>query len=263
MLEDPRYGIIYTCYREGGNLPKPFYDDVTVVSFEAIQGTWTITGWIVKANGSFSGASDQTFVFEDSLLSYYIGKDLASASTYYFEDKYNIGLRAQGASKEEEYGVLWTVYLNDEGQLLIEDPAYDIIYVCDLLGGTGTQEPAPETDLPKPFYDNVTVATNDDIQGTWNITGWIVKADRSFAAVEGQTFVFETNTLSYFIGQGLVSASAYYFDDQYNIGLRAAGAAQSDPYDVLWTLYFNDDGQLLIEDPSFEIIYVCKKPDKL
>jgi len=256
MLEDPRYGIIYTCYREGGNLPKPFYDDVTVVSSEAIKGTWDITGWIVKANGSFSGVSDQTFVFEDNLLSYYIGKDLASASTYYFEDRYNIGLRAQGASKEEEYGVLWTVYLNDKGQLLIEDPAYDIIYVCDLIEGTGSQE--PEVELPDPFYSDAVKVSANGILGTWNITGWIVKADESFAAVEGQSFIFETNRLSYYIGEGMVSANAYYFEDDYNIGLRADGAAKEDPAALVWTVYLNDKGQLLIEDPSFDIIYVCE-----
>ena len=257
MLEDPRYGIIYTCYREGGNLPKPFYGDVTVVSSEAIKGTWAITGWIVKANGSFSGVSDQTFVFDGSLLSYYIGKDLASASTYYFEDRYNIGLRAQGASKEEEYGVLWTVYLRD-GQLLIEDPSYDIIYVCDLLEGTGNQEPEPETKLPEPFYQDAVKVSDNGILGVWDITGWIVKADESFAAVEGQTFTFESNRLSYHMGEALVSANAYYFEDDYNIGLRADGASAEDAASLIWTVYLNDKGQLLIEDPTFAIIYICE-----
>ena len=295
MLEDPRYGIIYTCYRQGSepgfepggetdepSLPTPFYNDVTAASNADIQGTWNITGWIVKADGSFAGVQGQTFVFDGNRLGYYIGTALTSASAYYFEDQYNIGLRADGASQEEDYGVLWTLYFNDKGQLLIEDPSFSIIYVCELIKADKeadepavepTPEPSaepsveptpepgkePESSLPTPFYNDVTAASNADIQGTWNITGWIVKADGSFAGVQGQTFVFDGNRLGYYIGTALTSASAYYFEDQYNIGLRADGASQEEDYGVLWTLYFNDKGQLLIEDPSYSIIYVCEK----
>ena len=258
MLEDPRYGIIYTCYREGGNLPKPFYNDVTVISAEKLQGIWDITGWIVKANGSFSGISGQTFRFDENLLSYYIGDSMASASTYYFEDRYNIGLRAEGASKEDEYGTLWTLYLNAEGQLLIEDPAYDIIYVCNLLEATGSEDPAPEVELPTPYYADAVKVSANGILGTWNITGWIVKADGSFAAVADQTFVFESNRLAYCISGAQVSANGYYFEDDYNIGLRAEGASKDEPAALIWTVSKNAEGQLLIEDPSFDIIYVCE-----
>ena len=303
LIEDPTYGIIYVCEKQGGaepskepevSLPKPFYKNVTAAKANDLLGTWDITGWTVKADGSFSKVTDQTFKFEEKTLRYYTGSKQASASAYYFEDTYNIGLRAEGASKSDDIAVIWTLYFNDKGQLLIEDPTYGIIYVCEKQGSTKpsakpsaqpsaepsaepspepspepsaepsaepTPEPTkePESNLPKPFYKDVTAAKPSEILGTWNITGWTVKADGSFSPVSGQTFKFEEKTLRYFIGAGQASASGYFFEDDYNIGLRAEGASKTDAIGVIWTLYFNDKGQLLIEDPSYGIIYVCEK----
>ena len=96
--------------------------------------------------------------------------------------------------------------------------------------------------------------------GTWDITGWNVLADGSFVPVTDQTFEFLEDELYYDISGETASACYYTFENEFDIALRNFDAAETDA-PLIWTLYLNEDGQLLIEDPTYAIAYVCIKAD--
>lgn len=98
-----------------------------------LLGVWDITGWNVLEDGSFSPVTDQTFEFTAEELRYYISGETASECYYTFENDYDIALRNFDAA-ETDPPLIWTVYYDDEGHLLIEDPTYAIAYVCEKAG---------------------------------------------------------------------------------------------------------------------------------
>lgn len=99
-----------------------------------------------------------------------------------------------------------------------------------------------------------------DLLGTWDITGWNVLADGSFSPVTGQTFEFREDELYYYISGETASACYYSFENDYDIALKNFDAAETDE-PLIWTLYLNEEGQLLIEDPTYAIAYVCVRID--
>lgn len=120
----------------------PYADSIKPPQVQAVQeenrtpidpadllGTWNITGWNVLADGSFSPVTDQTFEFREDELYYYISEETASACNYSFENDYDIALKNFDAA-ETDTPLIWTLYLNEEGHLLIEDSTYAIAYVC-------------------------------------------------------------------------------------------------------------------------------------
>ena len=214
-----------------------------------LLGTWDITGWNVLADGSFVPVTDQTFEFLEDELYYDISGETASACYYTFENEFDIALRNFDAA-ETDAPLIWTLYLNEDGQLLIEDPTYAIAYVCvkqDDGGQTGVE----------PTHTPIAPA---DLLGTWDITGWNVLADGSFVPVTDQTFEFLEDELYYDISGETASACYYTFENEFDIALRNFDAAETDA-PLIWTLYLNEDGQLLIEDPTYAIAYVCIKAD--
>ena len=58
-----------------------------------------------------------------------------------------------------------------------------------------------------------------------------------------------------------MSACYYTFENEYDIALRNFDAAETDA-PLIWTLYFNEEGQLLIEDPTYAIAYVCVQAEE-
>ena len=115
----------------------------------------------------------------------------------------------------------------------------------------------PEVD-DGPTQDKGTPIDPADLLGTWDITGWNVLADGSFVPVTDQTFEFLEDELYYDISGETASACYYTFENEYDIALRNFDAAETDP-PLIWTLYLNEEGQLLIEDPTYAIAYVCVK----
>ena len=218
-----------------------------------LLGVWNITGWNVLADGSFSPVTDQTFEFKEDELYYYISGETASACYYTFENEYDIALRNFDAA-ETDAPLIWTMYFNEEGQLLIEDPTYAIAYVCEKQEGDSPSQTGETTEKGTPIDPA-------DLLGVWNITGWNVLADGSFSPVTDQTFEFKEDELYYYISGETASACYYTFENEYDIALRNFDAAETDA-PLIWTLYFNEEGQLLIEDPTYAIAYVCVQAEE-
>lgn len=113
LIEDPRYGIAYTCYRVKG----------TAISAEDLVGEWSILGWTVNADGSWTGIDPgQSYTFDGAVMVYDAGGDTYTTA-YAFDGSYAIEL--------SDWELTWPLWLNDQGQLCMEDARYAITYVCE------------------------------------------------------------------------------------------------------------------------------------
>lgn len=91
------------------------------VSAEELTGTWEILGWTVDSDGSWAPLeAPQYYSFDGTTMEYDTGADVI-ASAYTVED---------GGLNLTDWGLVWPMSLNEEGQLCLGDARYGITYVC-------------------------------------------------------------------------------------------------------------------------------------
>lgn len=113
MIEDPRYGIAYTCYRIKGDS----------IGAEDLVGKWSILGWTSDADGSWTVIDPgQSYTFDGTSMIYDTGSEVYTTA-YEFKGRSSIWLA--------DWELTWPLWVNDQGQLCMEDDRYAITYVCE------------------------------------------------------------------------------------------------------------------------------------
>ena len=84
---------------------------------------------------------------------------------------------------------------------------------------------------------------------------------RVLQPVADQTFEFKEGELYYYISGETASACYYTFENEYDIALRNFDAAETDA-PLIVDLVLQRRGQLLIEDPTYAIAYVCVQAEE-
>ncbi len=90
----------------------------------------------------------------------------------------------------------------------------------------------------------------DSLLGKWEILGWNVDADGSWAPLEApQYYTFDGETMEYDTGSEVMT-TAYVVEGT---------DLQLTDWELTWPISWDEEGQLLLGDDRYAITYVCKK----
>lgn len=93
-------------------------------------------------------------------------------------------------------------------------------------------------------------ADPDSLLGKWEILGWTVDADGSWAPLDApQYYTFDGETMAYDTGSEVMT-TAYIVE---------GSDLQLTDWKLTWPISWDEEGQLLLGDDRYAITYVCKK----